>query len=289
MGKKGKKSKRQKGIKLDANEVALIKILNNMQKMQALVYDKIEKKQYSEAASRERDAITYLATQENAMTNASVALAKSRRDEQGGNHFATALVESYRVLMFIEFDFRKNYGNVIEVYNDLASKYSHLVTLDTQILEENVPSSISIDMKSLQLFYELALIRTDKSLSKIPIIKSFILREMKDEATMKDETTGKKIMILKAHTIDALRVVKEYKTAIDLDGELVLGNIANLLESKPFETTASLLVSFVERYRIEKYQSLPSAKARNYSVMYGLLHSIPEELMTMIVSDMTIC
>ena len=95
---------------------------------------------------------------------------------------------------------------------------------------------------------------------------------------MKDEPT-EKVMILKDRVIDALRVTKDYDNAIDLDCKLLRS--LNLLQREPFEVTASLLISYIEFYRVEKYQSLlPSAKAKNCSAIMGLFNIIPDEYET---------
>lgn len=148
--------------------------------MQANIDESIAKKQYSKAASRERDIIKYVATKEKAITKASMALAKTRREPNGGYHFAKILIKRYRSLLFIEYTFRNNCDKVIEIYKELVSKYAHVVMLGTQLLSSDVKN---LDVKEVKLFYELALVKTKKSLRNISIIKSFILREMKNEPT----------------------------------------------------------------------------------------------------------
>lgn len=110
--------------------------MNSLQKLAVIVTDKTEKNQYSEAASRARDVITYVATQEKALMKASEF------------HFPAALVEGYSALMIIEYDIRKNYGKVVEVFNELVSKYSHALTLGIEILQEE---NMSNELKLLQL------------------------------------------------------------------------------------------------------------------------------------------
>ncbi|GFH57010.1 predicted protein [Chaetoceros tenuissimus] len=240
----GKKSKRKKGSKVDANEVVLNNIFTNVQKLASFVEDNIDRNHFSEAASGERDIITYVASKENAITKASRALAKKTRgDRKQGNHFGMILTQRYRSLVYIEYVHRKNYDKVIEIHNEFASKYSHVVILGTNILEGN----FNTYLKLLQFFYELALLRTDKSRCNIPIIVSFIVREMRNKPT-------EKVLLWKIQAIEALRSSKEYGLAVTLDGQI--SSIPNLPEAERIEGLASIFISYVERYRFDKKQSI---------------------------------
>ena len=85
-----------------------------------------------------------------------------------------------------------------------------------------------------------------------------------------------KAAILKIHLVEALRVSKEYDHAIDLERKVLC--LPNLVEIEPYETAASLFITYLERYRVEKHQSLQSAsKAKNYALINKVFDLIPLE------------
>ena len=225
--------------------------------METLVFDSIRRREYSEAASMERDIITYVKTKEKFITKASMATAKTQEEAKGGNLFGMMLVERYMALMFLEYAYRKNYGKVIELYKELASRYAHDVVglLSVNVLEEE-NMCLPMNTKLLQILYELALIRTDKSHSNIPVVKSSIYREMKAEPK-------EYVVILKRNFVEALRASKEYDHAIDLEIKLLC--LPNLLELEAFEAMASLFITYLERYCVEKHPV--ASKAYNYSLI----------------------
>ena len=64
--------------------------------MSVIVTGKIYKNHFSEAASSERDIITYVASKEKVLTKASRTLAeKTRGDRTKGNHFGMLLTKRY--------------------------------------------------------------------------------------------------------------------------------------------------------------------------------------------------
>lgn len=173
----------------------------------------------------------------------------------GHLYFDDLLLQTYKNLLWCEYR-RWNFEKVFEIYDYLET--SHLLNSKQECYVDGYSKYIFLT----NLCYELALIRSGASNANPSRVSDYILEE-----TKRDPKFGAQHV---EPVVNALRSSKKFDTLVDLLKKLLL--IPNFPD--PATTKVSLLVTYIERYRVEFHQR---SKRKDFHLIHNLHQHIKEK------------
>ena len=213
---------------LNEASVVIENILNRVKEYDERAFKSTMKSLYSDAVSSLKEAIQFIETKE-------TIIVKAKKEDL---FYEYLIMKTYRILIATEYNTRRNYEEVIQIYNCFTSNFNCTtamkVVTTSRFLEEL--------MILIMMYRDLALIRVSNDSST----DSFLLQNVPNYLKCADRDSATRC---KEQIVSCLRATKNFDAAIDMDKKFA--SIRDLDEEEEIESAASLAITYIERYRVE--------------------------------------
>ena len=214
---------------LNRTSVIIDNILNRVKEYDERAFKSSINNLYSDAVSSLKEAIQLIEAKE-------VIIVKAEREID--LFYEYLIMQTYKRLVATEYNTRRNYEEVIQIYNCFNSNFNY-----TTAMKVVTTSGFLEELMILIMMYrDLALIRVSNDIAA----DSFVLQDVPNYMKCADKDSA---TMCKEQIVSCLRATKNFDAAIDMD--IKFASIRDLDEEEEFESAASLAITCIERYRVE--------------------------------------